>query len=232
MTLKNLNIVIVEDHDALREGFVEYLRNQALNAIGLCCGEDLDEYLINNNPEILILDIGLPGENGFEIAQRMRASHPNIYIMLLTALDTSNDKIRGYQAGADLYLPKPVSAAELTAAIQAAARRILIAEAPNNHLQVSLSQSKLLGNNKSVDLNHQEKLLLKSLAEAQEQMLPTWRLLEVLTTATGSEAEKSYLELQIFRLRKKLLEAGAPKPAIKAVWKEGYKLLQAVQLLA
>ena len=229
---QTLKIAIVEDHDDLRDGFVEYLKSHQFDAVGFYCGEELDEYLVSHQPAILILDIGLPGENGIEIAQRMRASHPNMYIMLITALDTSNDKIRGYQAGADLYLPKPVSAAELTAAIQAAARRILIADAPNNHLQLSLSQSKLLGNNKSVELNHQEKLLLKSLAEAQEQMLPTWRLLEVLTTATGSEAEKSYLELQIFRLRKKLLEAGAPKPAIKAVWKEGYKLLQAVQLLA
>lgn len=229
---KNLKIALVEDHDGLRESFIQYLRGNGLDTEGFCCGEDLDEYLINNLPAILILDIGLPGENGIEIARRMRASHPNMYIMLLTALDKSNDKIRGYHAGADLYLAKPVSTAELSAAIQSAARRLLLTEAPANRLQINLRESVLLGNSKSIDLNHQEKLLLKSLAEAREQMLPTWRLLEVLTTATGSEAEKSYLELQIFRLRKKLLEAGAPKPAIKAVWKEGYKLLQAVQLIA
>lgn len=229
---RNLKIAIVEDHDGLRESFLEYLRNERFDATGLCCGEELDEYLTHHQPAILILDIGLPGENGFDIAKRIRAPHPNMYIILLTALSKVHDKILGYQCGADIFLSKPVSAPELSAAIQSAGRRLLLTGTPTQKLQLNLAESMLSSQDKSVRLNHQEKLLLKSLAEAKEFKLPTWRLLEVASEATGVDVEKGYLELQIFRLRKKLLEVGTPKPGIKAVWKDGYKLLQEVQLIA
>lgn len=228
---RNLKIAIVEDHDGLRESFVEYLRNESFDVTGLCCGEELDEYLTHCQPAILILDIGLPGENGFEIAQRIRAPHPNMYIILLTALTNVHDKINGYHCGADIFLSKPVSGAELTATIHAAGRRLLLTGAPADKLQLHLGESVLAGHQTSVQLNHQEKLLLKSLAEAKDFKLPTWRLLEVVSDASGVDVEKAYLELQIFRLRKKLLEAGAAKPAIKSVWKEGYKLLQSVEII-
>jgi len=227
---RNLKIAIVEDHDDLRESFVEHLQSEGFSASGFCCGEELDEYLTHHQPAILILDIGLPGENGFDIAKRLRTPHPNMYIILLTVLASESDKILGYQCGADIYLSKPVSAPELSAAIQSAGRRLLLTEAPANKLQLHLGASTLKGPKTSTQLNHQEKLLLKSLAEAKDFKLPTWRLLEVVSEATGVEAEKAYLELQIFRLRKKLLDAGATTPAIKARWKEGYQLLQQVEI--
>lgn len=227
---RKLKIAIVEDHDGLRESFVEHLQNEGFNATGFCCGEDLDEYLTHHQPAILILDVGLPGENGFDIAKRLRRPHPNMYIILVTALANESDKILGYQCGADIYLSKPVSAPELSAAIQSAGRRLLLTETPASKLQLHLGASVLKSQQTAVHLNHQEKLLLKSLAEAKDFQVPTWRLLEVVSEATGLDAEKAYLELQIFRLRKKLLDAGATKPGIKSIWKEGYKLLHPVEI--
>ena len=125
-------IAIVEDHDGLRESFVEYLSNLDYDITGLCCAEDLDDYLATSQPAILILDIGLPGEDGFQIAKRLRQSHPGMYIVMLTALANERDKIRGYECGADIYLPKPVSPAELSAAIQAACRRLNLNAAHHN----------------------------------------------------------------------------------------------------
>ena len=228
---RTLKIAIVEDHDALRESFIEYLSQQGYPVTGLCCGEELDEHLSHHQPAILILDIGLPGENGFEIAQRIRGAHPHMYIILLTALVKPQDKVRGYECGADIYLPKPVSAAELSAAIQASSRRLLLSEAPASPLRLDIKQSLLMGTGDPIFLNHPEKLLLKSLAEAKDHKVPTWRLLEIASEASGSEVEKGYLELQIFRLRKKLCDVGASRPAIKSVWKEGYMLLQAVEIM-
>lgn len=227
----NFKIAIIEDHDGLRNSFTEFLSEQGYAVTGLSCGEELDEYLTQNNPSILILDIGLPGENGFEIAQRIRSAHPLMYIILLTALEKPEHKIKGYQSGADLFLPKPVSANELSAAVQASSRRLLLTAPPQNSLRLHLDQSILSGTSKTVQLNHQEKQILKSLAEARDHKISTWRLLEIASEATGRDIEKNYLELQIFRLRKKLCEAGAPDPAIKSIWKEGYMLLPSIIMI-
>lgn len=230
-TKSRVSIAIVEDHDGLREGFIEYLKDQQFDVSGFSCGEELDEHLTLQQPLILILDIGLPGENGFEISARIRKSHPNIYIVMLTALANERDKIKGYQSGADVYLPKPVSPAELNAALQAAIRRLGITESTSQSLQLDVSKSVLISNDKVITLNIPERSLLKALSEAKDSKVPTWRLIEILSAATETEIEKAYLELQIFRLRKKLAEAGAPKPAIQALWKEGYKLHCAIEII-
>ncbi len=222
-------IALVEDHDDLRESFVAYL--QALNypVNGMSCGEELDEYLSTMQPAILILDIGLPGENGFDIAERIRKSHTGLYIIMLTALNSESHKIRGY-ATADLYLPKPVTPGELSAALLAARRRIDPSHTGNNQLILDLSRSQITCNGKQTTLNHQEKALLKAMAEAKDGKVPTWRLIEIVSHALDTEIEKAYLELQIFRLRKKLQDIGAPTPSIKACWKEGYQLLQPIEI--
>ncbi len=222
-------IALVEDHDDLRESFVAYL--QALNypVDGMSCGEELDEYLSTKQPAILILDIGLPGENGFDIAERIRKSHTGLYIIMLTALNSEAHKIRGY-ATADLYLPKPVLPGELSAALLAARRRIDPIHTGNNQLILDLSRSQITCNGKQTTLNHQEKALLKAMAEAKDGKVPTWRLIEIVSHAMDAEIEKAYLELQIFRLRKKLQDIGAPTPSIKARWKEGYQLLQPIEI--
>lgn len=229
MTLQSIRprTVIVEDQDDLREAFVEYLKNLGYPVDGLCCGEELDEYLSIHQPSILILDIGLPGENGFEIAERIRKSHPGLYIVMLTVLNSEHHKIRGY-ATADLYLPKPVTPGELTAALQAASRRIDLSLAASKGLVLDLMHSRIIGNGKHANLNLQEKALLKALAEARDGKVPTWRLIEIVSYTLGTDIEKPYLELQIFRLRKKLQEVGVPSSVIKARWKEGYQLLYPV----
>lgn len=223
-TTSRVSVAIVEDHDDLREGFIEFLKDQQFEVSGLTCGEELDEHLALRQPSILILDIGLPGEDGFEICERIRKSHPKMYIVMLTALAKEGDKIKGYKSGADIYLPKPVSPVELNAALQAAIRRLGITESGSQSLRLDISKSVLISSDKVISLNIPERSLLKALSEAKDGKVPTWRLIEILSAATETEIEKAYLELQIFRLRKKLTEAGAPTPAIQALWKEGYKL--------
>lgn len=230
-TTSRVSVAIVEDHDDLREGFLEFLKDQQFEVSGLSCGEELDEHLALHQPSILILDIGLPGEDGFEISERIRKSHPKMYIVILTALAKECDKIKGYKSGADIYLPKPVSPAELNAALQAAVRRLGITESLCQSLRLDISKSALISNDKVISLNIPERSLLKALSEAKDGIVPTWRLIEILCAATETEIEKAYLELQIFRLRKKLAEAGAPKPAIQALWKEGYKLHCAIEIV-
>ncbi|WP_295455743.1 helix-turn-helix domain-containing protein [uncultured Thiodictyon sp.] len=124
-----LNIIVVEDHDDLREATVEALRGLGHAARGLTCAEALDAELRAAPADLLVLDLNLPGEDGISLARRMRVAWPAMGIIMVTVREQVRSKIEGYDSGADLYLTKPTSIGELEAAIGALARR-LRAQAP------------------------------------------------------------------------------------------------------
>lgn len=106
-----LKIALVEDNDDLK-----YLLCRDISGAGYAvesagCAEDLDDLAAAAVFDVLILDINLPGENGLEIARRYKQSNPDVYIIMLTARVGTEDKVVGYQAGADIYLTKPVASA-------------------------------------------------------------------------------------------------------------------------
>ena len=119
----SLKIAIVEDHEDLRVLFIDFLREQSHDVTGFCCAEDLDEHLSGQGVDLLILDLNLPGEDGFSIAQRLHHTHPDMYIIMVTAQTAVEDCIKGYASGADLFLLKPVSPFELRAKVGNVARR-------------------------------------------------------------------------------------------------------------
>ena len=225
----SLKIAVVEDHEDLRELFVDFLKLQFHDVAGFCCADDLDEHLAGQDVDLLILDLNLPGEDGFSIARRMRHAHPELHIIMVTARTAVEERIKGYASGADLYLSKPLSQAELGAAVGSVARRV--ADAANRRTTLMLDTVRLVlhGNQAEVALGKADAVLLKSLAEAPGRKLEYWRLMELLDLAPDDKG-KSSLEVRIWRLKKKMAEAGAPDPAIKSLWKEGYQLCAPVQI--
>jgi len=225
--LSNLRIIVVEDHQDLREVFVNHLNGEGFDVIGVSCGEEMDDCLSDGNFDLLILDVNLPGENGFEIAQRMRAAHRDLHILIITARTAEDDRIRGYDSGADLYLPKPVSAAELTAAVRSVQRRLGAMNGARSELVLDTSRMCLTNHRGEVRLSKSDVALLKAMAIAPDRRLPYWRLFEV-TERDQNDAAKGQLELQVFRLRRKLAEIGIEDDLIKAVRREGYLLTQPI----
>ena len=225
-------VFIVEDNKTLLDALVGYLRGEGVLASGFLSGDELDEQLAFMVPSILILDVDLPGENGFEIARRLRASMPDLCIIMLTDLKAEFQRVHGYESGADFYLPKPVAPAELMALIKAAFRRLGPRLPASDRVRFDFKKSMVQFGDQSAALNSMEKHVLMALVQSEGQMLPTWRLFEVVSLAAGiADVEKAYLEMQIFRLRKKFKSIGAANPAIKSVWKEGYKLLLNIDLV-
>ena len=224
-----LKIAVVEDHADLRELFIDRLRDAGHAVAGFGCAEDLDEHLAGQSVDLIILDLNLPGEDGFSIAQRLRDAHPKLAILMLTARTAVEDRIRGYASGADLYLPKPVSPQELMAAVGSIARRVEVAGAAVSHLRLDLARQIVAGERGELSLMPPEVALLKALAEAPGHKLDYWRLQELLQLEPDDKG-KATLEVRISRLKKKLHDAGAPEPAIKALWKEGYQLCVPVRL--
>ena len=224
-----LNIVVVEDHADLREATVAALCSMGHDARGIDCAEALDDELGAFRADLLVLDLNLPGEDGLSLARRIRAAEPGIGIIMVTGRTQVNDRMRGYGSGADIYLPKPASVEELGAAIQALARRIRPAASAGDAISLNPTKLQLQGPKQQVNVSDHESTLLLALGKAKDHRLENWQLMELSGSAVEDQS-KATLEVQIGRLRKKLEQAGAPAPTIKAIRGTGYQLCVAVQI--
>lgn len=218
-----LKIIVVEDHDALREVTVAALQSQGHLVRGVDCAEALDDELAEFGADLLVLDLNLPGEDGISLARRIRAADSNIGIIMLTARGSTRDIEAGYDAGADIYLAKPTSPEELAAAVRGLSRRLRSGESVEGKLVLNPSALQLIGPMGVVDVSNLDCKLLESLAKAQGHRLETWQLLERLGKQ-ADEQERRALAVQIVRLRKKLAETGAREPTLKAIRGTGYQL--------
>ncbi len=125
MIMSNLNILVVEDEEAIREMLLMALEQAGLNVTAVASAELAQEALAENLIDLILLDWMLPGISGVELARRLKndAGYKDLPIILLTARGEEEDKIRGLEIGADDYITKPFSPKELIARIKAVMRR-------------------------------------------------------------------------------------------------------------
>lgn len=218
-----LRILVVEDHDALRDATVKSLSDMGHSVCGVGCAESMDETLPHFPADILLLDLGLPGEDGLSIAQRMRNARPGLGIIMTTARERPADVVAGYDSGADIYLSKPVSAVDINFAISTLTRRRLAARQTSDRLYLNPTATTLHGPSGMVSLSDGDYLVLQALATARERRLEAWQLLEVLDKEVD-EANRHALAAHIARLRKKLEAVVGQIPTIRAVRGSGYQL--------
>lgn len=216
-----LSIIVVEDHNALREVTVEALRSMGHAVIGLDCAEAMEDVIGGISIDVMVIDVNLPGEDGFSLATRIRAAQPEVGIIMVTARVQLNDKLTGYRSGADLYLTKPTFPDELGAAVQSLARR-LKHRTPTSYC-LDTGAFFLQGPDDKVHLSADAVAMLSTFARAPGGRLETWQLLE-LTGGADAGVTKGALEVQIVRLRRKLMQAGHCEHPIKAIRGWGYQL--------
>ena len=113
----HLSIVLVEDNDDLRELTADALRAEGHRVTALSCAEELEDKAGGAAADLFLIDLNLPGEDGFSLARRIRQVQPLVGILIVSARSELQDKVQGYDCGADAYLPKPVPFEELRAAI-------------------------------------------------------------------------------------------------------------------
>ncbi len=119
-----LNVAVIEDNDELRDVMVDTLRSGGHRAIGMDSAEAMTDQSSGELIDILVVDINLPGEDGFSLARRLRAIQPRTGIILVTGRNRDSDRRAGFEGGADIFLTKPVSTEELTAAVASLKRRL------------------------------------------------------------------------------------------------------------
>lgn len=228
----HLSIVLIEDNDDLRELTADALRDEGHRVIALSCAEELQDKAKGISTDLFLIDLNLPGEDGFSLARRIRAVHPLAGIIIVSARSELQDKIDGYDCGADAYLAKPVAFEELRAAINSFARRQLaqLTTYASSEGALRLKQCDLHGPNDQVRLTSAESALLTAFARAPSGRLENWQLLELLGDS-HAEVSKTSIEVRITRLRKKLIHAGACFNCLESIRGVGYRLHVPIQIL-
>lgn len=206
----DLSIVVVEDNELLREEMVSFLTRPGWLAHGVDCGEELSLWLVSHTPGIAVIDVNLPYEDGYSIAERLRRSYPSLGIVMLTARVLHSERSAGYQAGADVYLTKPTSTAELIAVIENLGRRLLREE--QQEMPRDLTGLFLLDRNGPALVSPQgerclltlgEQRLLELLALAPDRTADIFYLLHAVSRSADRLTTKEALAAKISRLRSK-----------------------------
>jgi len=226
----HLNIVVVEDNNDLRNLLCNALRKDGHQVTSLSCAEELEDQPGCDQADAFLIDINLPGEDGLSLATRIRKAHPLVGIIILSARSALDDKLSGYDCGADIYLTKPVSLPELSAALRSFARRRM---ATFKHLApegLTLNKLELQGHETSVKLTAQEAVVLTAMARAPAGRLETWQIADLLD-ADVDESFKASLAVRMVRLRKKLIDAGADGVVIESLRNIGYQLTTHIEIL-
>ena len=201
-----MRILLVEDDEALGEGIRVALKPEGYTVDWARDGASALHALTHEDFGLAVLDLGLPRMDGLEVLQRLRAGANAIPVLVLTARDSTADRIAGLDAGADDYLVKPFDVDELKARIRALLRRSFSRAQPVlDHREVSLDPvtQQVSYRGQPVALQRKEFLLLHELLAQPGRVLTRDRLQQVLY-GWDEEAESNALEVHIHHLRKKL----------------------------
>lgn len=222
-------ILIVDDDQRLRELLVRYLNEQGFEVQSASDASGMDAMLAENQYQLMVLDLMLPGEDGLAICRRLRGSGNNMPVIMLTARGDEVDRIVGLEMGADDYLPKPFNPRELLARINAVLRRHAVSANPvDQHHTISFGEfvfdplaRSLHRNGTPISITSGEYALLNALASHPRQPLSRDRLME-LARGRELDAFDRSVDVQVSRLRK-LIEPDPAQPRfIQTVWGYGY----------
>ena len=224
MPPNNNSVILVEDNISLREALEHHLVDAGFLIRGVGDGQELNQELAISKPDVIVLDLNLPQEDGISIAKRVRLAYPSMGIVMLTARVRSIDRHEGYDSGADVYLTKPVNPSELTTVLQNLCRRIS-PQADNQVWALHLAALQLVSPAKEViKLTVSEAKLVQELALSGD-LLSMSRLIEVFGDIDLPEpTNKLRIEQVVSRVRRKMDVLLGGQPSIKAVTRLGYKL--------
>ena len=226
-------ILVVDDDLGLCDLLHQYLEKQGFSVDTVEDGKAMDVYLENSSPDLIILDLMLPGEDGLSIAKRLNISG-QIPIIMLSACGEEVDRIIGLEVGADDYLAKPFSPRELLARIRSVLRsytRAKSSESESEQLiltfgpyQLDTVSQTLKRGAEDISITSGEFSLLKIFLDNPNRVLSRDTLLEKLKGYGCAPFDRS-IDVRIMRLRQKIEADSAAPQYIQTVWGEGYRFV-------
>jgi DNA-binding response OmpR family regulator len=230
-------IIVVDDETHIREMVADYLNGQGFDATAASGGAALDALLSEGRPDLILLDVNMPEEDGLSVARRLRASG-DIPVIMVTAADDVVDRIVGLEVGADDYVTKPFDLRELKARIRAVLRRGATrqASAPEQasalpeppatvafgRMMVDRAGRRLIGPDGSEEpVTAMEFDLIEAFLDNPYRVLSRDRLLDLAHRKNDDPFDRS-IDIRVTRLRKKIEEDPSKPQTIKTVRGAGY----------
>lgn len=220
-----MKVLIVEDEVRLADALGQIMKEQHYQADIVYNGTDGLSCGLSGEYDVIVLDVMLPGENGFQVVKKLREARIQTPVLLLTARDDIQDKVTGLDRGADDYMTKPFIPEELLARIRALSRRqgeVIVEEMKFGDLTLSLSGNDLCCGTKSIHLGYKEFEVLKILMSNSGRIVSKETLISRVW-GSDSDAEDNNVEAYISFLRKKLDFVGS-RVEISTLRKVGYRL--------
>ena len=216
-----MRVLLVEDDVSIATGLCAALKRAKYTVDWVADGRDAILRLADNAFELMILDLGLPGKDGFQVLKHARDKGMDLSVLILSARDASADRVQGLDLGADDYLAKPFDLDELFARIRALQRRrtgILHNQLSQGELVLDTAAMTVLWRGNLVELPRKEWMLLRLFLE-NPRRVHTREQIEQELYGLGETAESNAIDVHVHHLRKKI----APE-AIQTVRGVGYRL--------
>ncbi len=223
--LDGMRILLVEDEKRLAEALQEILQRDKHQVESVHDGISGLAYGEMGDYDLVILDVMLPGLNGYEVVRQLRGKKVTTPVLMLTARDTIGDKVTGLDYGADDYMTKPFAPEELLARVRALTRRpgeVILEELAFGDLRLQLASYQLSCGSRSLHLGYKEFEVLRMLMTSPQIVLSKE---DIITKVWGSDssAEDNNVEAYISFLRKKFFHLGS-QVGITTLRKVGYRL--------
>ena len=214
MSQPQIHVLAVDDDPAVRDVITEYLRQNELRCTAVASGKELGDVMARESVDLVVLDVRLQGEDGMQIARRLREDS-GIPILMLTGRAEEADRVMGLELGADDYLTKPFSPRELLARIRALLRRAQSQASVSDAIakvrayrfagwELNLGLRKLKSpKGQNVDLTNGEFRILTAFLSSPQRIMSRDQLLDLSRVHAGEVYDRS-IDIQILRLRRKI----------------------------
>ncbi len=227
MTGKQPTVLVVDDEEPVRRVLCTLLETEGFSAVEAVGGRECLRLCYNRHPDLVLLDIVMPGHDGRQVCQELRTMAPDLPIIMLTALSGTGEKVARLTDGADDYVCKPFDKEELISRIRAVLRRSKGNSAPrlqnydDGTLCIDFEMHQVLLNGSLLALAPKEWRLLECLVAHKDQSVTTQDLLKTVW-GSGYETEGRYVKVYISTLRSKLGDKATTPRYIHTVRMEGY----------
>lgn len=225
-------ILVCEDEDTIRDFEVINLKRSGYDVVDVASGEEALKVFAREGDsfDVVLLDVMMPGIDGFEVCKQLRAQSENLGIIMLTAKTQEMDKVRGLMIGADDYITKPFSPSELVARVDAIYRRVSMTSKPQNSAQeitsgefvLNLKSRTLTKNGKPIDLTQVEYQIMEYFLKNRNTALERNAILDQIW-GTNYYGDIKIVDVNIRRLRMKVEDEPSNPKHIQTVWGYGYK---------
>lgn len=223
-------ILVIEDDAAIRRGVADALKFSGFEILSAADGREGMERVSTMSFDLVLLDLILPGTSGFEILAHLQTVRPGVPVIILSARGEEADRVQGLKLGADDYVVKPFSVAELLARVQAVLRRSPERQAAQKTLpfpdgEIDFARSQIhYQDGSQCDLSERETQLLKYLSQHAGRIVSREELLQRLWGVNGRVTETRTVDMHVAHLRTKLRDNSTAPKFILTIRSKGYTL--------